>query len=72
MVKYHAMTRKDCQSYVRYIWEVFGPRSNRTMTMEPAEPIALLIVLEQQKNLIRNQGPMQATLLDQDIYVFGV
>ena len=65
-IRNHAVTSSDCQSHVRYLLDLFGPRSNRTT--EPPQTIASLTELKHQNLVIRIQGLMQATALDQNIY----
>ena len=66
MVRYHAVNKNDCQSSVRYVLELSGLRSKRTI--EPPQPVAFLADSEQQNNLIFNHGPMQATAFYQNVY----
>ena len=66
MVRYHAVTRNDCQRRTRFLFELSVPRANRTIV--PPQTFALLAGLEQQNNLILIQGPMQATAVDKDVY----
>ena len=68
MVRYHAVTKNDCQIYVRYLLELSNAYTNQTL--EHHEPIAFQTVSKQQNDLIRIQGPIQDMVLDQD--VFGV
>ena len=68
MVSYLAVTKNDCQIYVRYLLELSSPYINQTL--EHLEPFAFVTVSEQQSDLIRIQGSMQDMVLDQN--VFGV
>ena len=66
MVRYHAVTRNDCQSHAPYILELSDPRSNRTN--EPLQHIAFYIDFAQRNNVVLIKGPMQTAALGQDIY----
>ena len=70
MVRYHAVDNTDCQSLVRYLLEVSGPKFNQAI--EPLHSIALLTDLEIQKILIRIQCLKQATPLDQHVFAVWV
>ena len=64
MVMCQAVPGNHCQDHVRYLLEISGPRSDRTI--EYPEPIAILTDLE--KNLTCIESSMQATGLIQDAY----
>ena len=66
MVRYHAVTRYDCQSHVSFLLELSGPGSNRTL--ESPQTLVFLTDSGQQNYLIRIQSSLQATPLDQDFY----
>ena len=67
MVRYHTGTTNDCQSHIRYLLELSGPRLNRNS--EPPQHFALVNNSEKKtKNFIRLQGPVQGTALDQNVY----
>ena len=66
MIMYHVVTKKDCQSHVRYLLDFSSTRSNRTI--ENPQPIAALTDLEEHINLICIQEPMQFIALHQNVY----
>ena len=59
MLKYHAVSRNDCQNHGRPILELPEKQFNRTVG--PPKPIASLTDSNQQESISKNQGKLQAT-----------